>query len=93
MLANSAIWDQPSGFGKLDRRILLIRGLTAPGLVITTIFFGDVASAVGVIRRFLEEGRAGPLADIGDTSSSSAAATRCGVDGFDIVRVTESMHD
>jgi len=57
----------------------------APGLVMIASLFGDVASAVGVIRRFLEEERARPLSAIGDTSSSSATALRCGVDERDIV--------
>ncbi len=61
------------------------RRLTAPGLVITAILFSDVASAVGVVQRFLEKERARPLSVIGDTSSSSAAAVRCGIDGLGIV--------
>ncbi len=65
--------------------MLLSRGLTAPGLVMTAIFFGDLTSAVGVFRRFLEEERARPLSAIGDMSSSSAVALRCGVDGADMV--------
>ncbi len=54
--------------------MLLSRGLTAPRLVMIAILFGDVASAVGVVRRFLEEERARNLCAIGDTSSSSVAA-------------------
>ena len=86
MRASSASQNRRSGFGKFDRGILTDGGLTEPGMVIIAIFFGDDASAVGVIRRFLEEERAVPLLRaIGDRTSSSAAAARSGVDGPDMV--------
>ena len=59
----------------------------APGLVMIASLFGDIASAVGVILRFLDDDdeRARPLSATGETSSSSATALRCGVDECDIV--------
>ena len=58
-----------AGFGKIDRWMLFC-DITAPGPVMTAIFFGDDAWLDGVTLRFLEvEG--GVLVAIGDTRSIS----------------------